>query len=314
MFFCIDVCTILSLCRLVQGSEVIQSLLQNNKGNSGDIESMITGSDWTQAAARQSLSHWSPLETRTELAQAIEGLTQMSEHLIYHLEQETISPMALKEIHSHLDDLDEYLGRVHARVEKTFSPFPRKYKTLSTPDEGSIIPTGLMVPVVMDCMMDGLFIGVALSISWRAAVILAVVNTFEMCFLGVAVAVRVKRCTGSSYAARMMAIICPPFIITLSCLFGTFAGASLIVGSPLSSDSSATSSSSPEYMLAAVSFGIYALLHLSINELLVHGSGHGEKEGLSFLQELALSNGVILGVFVVLVLDELTKALNVSGV
>ena len=49
---------------------------------------------------------------------------------------------------------------------------------------GDKIPISLVVPVTLDCFTDGFLIGVSVSISPSAGIVLGIANCLEMSFLG----------------------------------------------------------------------------------------------------------------------------------
>lgn len=57
-------------------------------------------------------------------------------------------------------------------------------KPLPDTEEGDTLPIGLVVPVTIDCFVDGFLIGVSVAVSRKAAFILAAANCMEMAFLG----------------------------------------------------------------------------------------------------------------------------------
>ena len=52
------------------------------------------------------------------------------------------------------------------------------------PELGDAVPVSLVVPVTLDCFVDGFLIGVSVSISPSAGIVLSVANCLEMSFLG----------------------------------------------------------------------------------------------------------------------------------
>lgn len=103
--------------------------------------------------------------------------------------------------------------------------------------------------------VDGFLIGVALALSKRAGCILAIANCLEMAFLGMAVSIRVRKCTGSSTFVRYACITVPPLIMLAATMLGSLAGS--------------ISKSYPILFVTFVAFGVIALLYLVFNELLV---------------------------------------------
>ena len=76
----------------------------------------------------------------------------------------------------------------------------------------------------------------------------------EMGFLGIAISMRVRKCTGSSVCFRFVTLVVPPFVIFLSAELG------VLVGS--------VSSQKVIFNSMINSFAVVCLLHLAINELL----------------------------------------------
>ena len=64
----------------------------------------------------------------------------------------------------------------------------------------------------------------ALALSKRAGCILAIANSLEMAFLGMAVSIRVRKCTGSSTFVRYACITVPPLIMLAATMLGSLAG------------------------------------------------------------------------------------------
>ena len=76
-----------------------------------------------------------------------------------------------------------------------------------------------------------------------------------MGFLGLAVSIRVQKCTGSSLLSRMFALVFPPIIMLLFSMVGALAGLA--------------SMQHPQIFVGFIAFGVVALLSLVVNELLV---------------------------------------------
>lgn len=162
----------------------------------------------------------------------------------------------LQEIYFHLEDVDVQLAALHKQVERGFSKWRMPASTLPVPVRGSSIPLNLIVPVVLDCVLDGLLIGVAVEVSVRAGAILATVTCVEMASLGVAVSVRVKKCTGSPPLARWAVIYLPPMgIAVMSAVGGAMA-------------TTARAQHHSALMVILITFGMVMLLQLVIGELL----------------------------------------------
>jgi zinc transporter, ZIP family len=120
--------------------------------------------------------------------------------------------------------------------------------------------------------------------SRRAGWILAIANCLEMSFLGMAVSMRVRKCTGSSLFVRYACIIVPPLIM----LGATVCGA--VVGS--------ISKSFPILFVTFVAFGVIALLYLVFNELLAEAREAQEGDVRWWVTAV-----VFVGIYVVLMID-----------
>lgn len=134
--------------------------------------------------------------------------------------------------------------------------------------------------------VDGFLIGVACALSRRAGWILALANCLEMSFLGMAVSMRVRKCTGSTQQARYACIIVPPLIM----LGATILGA--VVGS--------VSKAYPILFVTFVAFGVIALLYLVFNELLAEAREAQEGDVRWWVTAI-----IFVGIYVVLMMDQI---------
>ena len=133
--------------------------------------------------------------------------------------------------------------------------------------------------------VDGFLIGVACALSRRAGCILALANCLEMAFLGMAVSMRVRKCTGSSIFVRYACITVPPLIMLLATVLGSLVGS--------------ISKNFPILFVTFVAFGVIALLYLVFNELLVEAREAQEGEVRWWVTAV-----VFLGIYVVIMLDQ----------
>jgi hypothetical protein len=104
-----------------------------------------------------------------------------------------------------------------------------------------------------------------------------------MAFLGIAVSIRIKRCSGSHLLLRYSSVVVPPLFVCIFAVLGINLG-------NLSRDHSF-------FFISFVAFGIYCLLNLTINELLVEA--RGGKEEIPW----QLNSMVFLGLFIVITLN-----------
>ena len=52
-------------------------------------------------------------------------LKEAIEHLLEHINQETIDLDVIQEMHGHMDDMDEHINHFHETIEKGFSRWRR---------------------------------------------------------------------------------------------------------------------------------------------------------------------------------------------
>lgn len=159
-----------------------------------------------------------------------------------------------------------------------------KKKIIPVPKAGSFIPMSLIVPVFVDCIVDGFLVGSTSAVSPRAGIILGLANMIEMGFLGLAVSLRIRKCTGSSATARGLVLVLPPLVMLLAAGVGAFSGA--------------LARAHPVVFIGFISFGIVALLYLVVNELLVEA--REAQEGKEYWWTAMV---LFLGIYSVILLD-----------
>lgn len=191
---------------------------------------------------------------------------------------------SLIDIMKRFDIMDNKVHDLHHTVDRFSFTWRRRGKKVPIPSTGSLVPLGLMIPVIVDCMVDGLLMGTSLAVSTRAGAILGVSNGIEMAFLGLAVSVRVQKCTGSSVFVRYACLIAPPLMMLGAALLGAYIG--------LAARSHAIT------FVSFISFGIVALLYLVVNELLVEA-----REAMNEKDTWLASTILFLGVYCVVVVD-----------
>ena len=192
----------------------------------------------------------------------------------------------LHEIHDTIDRMDRHVERLHETVENYSFKWGKrgKKRIIPIPTSGSYIPMSLIIPVTVDCIVDGFLLGTTSAISLRAGIVLAFANMIEMGFLGLAVSVRIQKCTGSSVAARYASLVLPPLIMLLSSVLGAMCGA--------------LSRNAPTVYIGFISFGIVALVYLVVNELLVEA-----REALEGQEQWWTALTLFAGIYAVIVLD-----------
>lgn len=195
---------------------------------------------------------------RQHMVEILTFMRALSQHIHEHLSNSDISIDSLKEIHDHIDDMDRILDGLHQKVEKASNKWRRcKHNpaVIPIPLPGSTIPMSLMIPLSIDCMVDGFLIGLSSSLSPQIGLILGCANGIEMGFLGMAMSLRLRNCTSSSSMARFLALYCVPLLIPLFAWIGMNAGN--------------LSHVHPLWMQTFMSFGIAALFYLACFELLI---------------------------------------------
>lgn len=206
------------------------------------------------------------------------------EHLLEHIApDQQIDKDVLHEMRVHMDDMDGQISLFHAQIEQSASKWKRSHQLVAT-HEGDKLPMGLVLPVIMDCFVDGFLMGISTSISLQAGYILGFANSLEMAFLGMAYAARLVKCTGSSYKARVAALYGPPLLMFVSAGVGASIGDATRQITAL--------------FIGMVAFGAVALLFLVCNELLIEAreaQGEDERWWISIM--------VFVGIYLVLMMD-----------
>lgn len=264
--------------RLLMGSEA-----ELDAATGGDIPTLGDGPQG-----------WVTEERKQRIRKGVSGLKLMALHMQDHLHllgDATISKAVLKEMHLHMLQMDRQISAFHEQVEGVGSRWD-KPSPLQLSAAGmqplQPLPLSLILPVVLDCMVDGFLMGVSSSISLKAGIVLSLANCLEMAFLGMAYSARLSKCTARTAAPLLhtVALYGPPFVMLLS------AGLGALIGEAVQN--------SPAIFIGLVSFGAVALLFLVCNELLVEAkAAQGDEE------RWWISAMVFLGVYVVLVLDHL---------
>lgn len=181
-----------------------------------------------------------------------------------------------------MDDMDRVIGSFHDQVSFATDRWMRRHRELPDTTTGDEVPASLVIPVIMDSFVDGLLIGVACGLQFRAGVVLALANVMEMGFLGMAYSLRISRCTGSNSTVRAIALFSPPVVMTLA------AGAGALVAH--------VATNIPVLYVSFVGFGIVALLALVCGELLIEA-----RENQGELTYWYVQLCLFVGVYIVLV-------------
>lgn len=236
---------------------------------------------------------WLSENRKKAMKNKLEKLGKLAMHIINHLDEGSFDVETIKEVHSHIDEVEKHLLFFHDDVEKAFSKWRGSKKALPNVPAGAIIPLALVVPVVVDAMIDGFLIGISVAISTTGGFILALANVAEMGFMGIAFSLRVAKCTGSSSFLRVITMIAPPLSMlgmsTVGALAGNWATSHTLMF---------------EFF---VSFGITVLLSLACGELLVEAAHADGNEGQWWIVSQTL-----VGVFAVIMIDMITDVIMKS--
>lgn len=255
--------------RLLQGSE--SDVLRNQTG--------------VNAPPSPTVSKWVTEERKVTMKRKLTKIKYTVEHLVEHINEPVIDNHVLHEMHEHMFSMDREIAKLHDIVETNASKW-RRNDQLPQTQIGDTLPVNLILPVTIDCFVDGFLIGVSVAISPKAGFILAIANCFEMAFLGMAYASRLVRCTGTSAFKRNLALYAPPFVMFLAAGLGA-----LLAGA---------TRETPMIFIAFVAFGVVALMFLVCNELLIEAkNAQGEEE------KWWISICIFLGIYMVLIINQL---------
>mmetsp|Transcript_19892 Transcript_19892/g.18064 ORF Transcript_19892/g.18064 Transcript_19892/m.18064 type:complete len:497 (+) Transcript_19892:50-1540(+) len=227
---------------------------------------------------------WVTEERKLAIKQRLRNLKLIVDHIIEHIHESKIDGNLLSELYSHVDDMERQITLFHATVATVSQRWTRRSRPMPEPVTGDFIPVGLVIPVTLDCFVDGFLIGVSCALAPTAGIILGAANCLEMSFLGMAYSTRLSRCTGSSLMMRLLALYMPPLLMFLSAGFGAFLG---VLAHRI-----------PAVFIAFVAFGVVALLSLVCNELLIEAheaQGDDERWYITIM--------VFAGVYIVLMLS-----------
>jgi zinc transporter ZupT len=253
------------------------------QGSEADIQ--IASSASSSALPAPTTSVWMTEERKLVMKKRLNKLRSTVEHLVEHIDEPVIDKHVLHEMYHHMSTIDTQLSKFHDIVEKNASKW-RRNDQLPETQIGDKLPVNLILPVTIDCFVDGFLIGVSVAISPKAGYILAVANCFEMSFLGMAYASRLVKCTGTTLLRRNIALYGPPLVMFFA------AGLGALMAN--------TVRHIPMCFIAFVAFGVVALLFLVCNELLIEAkNAQGEEE------KWWISLCIFLGIYMVLIVNQL---------
>lgn len=150
------------------------------------------------------------LERKVAMKKRLRNLQLIVEHVIEHISEihneksegesmvgltSGLDVSLLREIHAHMDQMEREIKSFHDSVAKVNQRWRRHlHRPLPVVEVGDKLPAGLIVPVTLDCFVDGFMIGIACALSPPAGIILGAANCLEMSFLGMAYSTRITKC------------------------------------------------------------------------------------------------------------------------
>lgn len=233
--------------------------------------------------ASQKNKSWLSDERKINIKKRLTSLRYTSDHLLEHLNETYIDQFLIKEIYEHMGEMDVHIEHFHNSVD-VLDKIWRRSRPLVEPAVGDTLPVSLIIPVTLDCFVDGLLIGISLGLEPKAGIILACANCLEMSFLGMAYSARIAKCTGSTTTNRLLAIAGPPLVMFLASGLGAWLAAITV--------------DYPAVYISMVSFGIIVLLSLVCGELLIEA-----REAQKDDERWYVSILVFVGIYLVLMLD-----------
>lgn len=128
------------------------------------------------------------------------------------------------------------------------------------------LPLGMLVPVAVDLLMDGILVGLGASLGFTESLILTIALTIEVLFLGISLSASLRR--AGQNVTRSIAWTAA---VALMMLVGAIGGALVLSGA------------SPQILAAALAFGAAALLYLAVEELMSEAHENAETPWLTSL-------------------------------
>lgn len=265
---------LLAVCRLLQGSE--SDVLTTT--SAGAISSLHPSSP-------PKSSNWVTEDRKLVMKKKLVKIKHIVAHLVEHIDEPMIDKHVLHEMYEHMTAMDRQIEKFHNIIESSASKW-RRNSALPQTQIGDKLPFNLILPVTIDCFVDGFLIGVSVAISPKAGFILASANCFEMSFLGMAYASRLVKCTGTSALRRNLALYGPPVVMFFAAGLGSLMASAV--------------RHIPMIFVAFVAFGVVALLFLVCNELLIEAkNAQGEEE------KWWISICIFAGIYMVLIINQL---------
>ncbi len=128
------------------------------------------------------------------------------------------------------------------------------------------LPLGMLIPVTVDLLMDGVLVGLGSTLGLAQAVILTIALTIEVLFLGVSLTASLRQ--SGLTPGKALGVVS---LVAGTMAVGALGGALLLAGA------------SPSVMAAALAFGAAALLYLAVEELMIEAHEHAETPWLTAL-------------------------------
>ena len=125
-----------------------------------------------------------PFEHPEAVTELLQKFQEVTAHIIEHTHS-TISAEELVEVYGHMVELRDHVDGLHGHVDTASAKWRRSHP-FPEMRPGDSISSGLVVPVCLDSIVDGFIIGIACATSMNAGIIMAIVNSMEMSFLGMA--------------------------------------------------------------------------------------------------------------------------------
>jgi zinc transporter ZupT len=225
---------------------------------------------------------WLTDDKKLAIKNEVKVLNHIVEHLMDHLSSAHIGPESIQEIHDHMQDMDRHIIHFHDYVDR----WTWKWKSTDLVETtlGDVLPNSLIIPVTIDCFVDGFLIGVTIAISPKAGYVLAAANCLEMGSLGMAYSSRIAKCTGSSLIYRQLAVLVPPLIMLLA--------------SGLGAAVAGYSDGLPAAFVAFVAFGVFALISLVCCELIIEAREVQDAEDMWWMELF-----IFIGIYLVIMIE-----------
>jgi zinc transporter ZupT len=225
---------------------------------------------------------WLTEDKKLAIKNEVKVLNHIVEHLMDHLSSDQINHESIQEIHDHMQDMDRHISHFHDYVDR----FTWKWKSTELVETtlGDVLPNSLIIPVIIDCFVDGFLIGITIAVSPKAGYILAAANCLEMGSLGMAYSSRIAKCTGSTLLYRQLAVIIPPIIMFLA--------------SGLGAAAAGYSDGVPAVFVAFVAFGVFALISLICCELIIEAREVQDAEDMWWMELF-----IFIGIYLVIMIE-----------